>query len=291
MEGDNNLKYTLENVKSFELTDIFECGQCFRWNVQEDGSYIGIVDNAVIEVRKIGQDVVFESNDIDNLEELVTKYFDLDRDYEKIKQTLSNIDDNLAKSISYGAGIRLLNQNLWETIISFITSANNNIPRIKKIIETLARTYGKEIEFKGKTYYTFPKPEEMAVATVEDFRKAGLGFRDKYVYKVVQMVQSGRLNLNALEQMKETSKIREELLKLPGVGEKVADCILLFSSLKRLEVFPIDVWVRRVMNELYIQEEDEAKVDKKQIQKLAYEKYKDLAGIAQQYLFYWKRGA
>lgn len=291
MEGDNNLKYTLENVKSFELTDIFECGQCFRWNVQADGSYIGVVDNAVIEARKIGQDVVFESNDVDNLEGLVTKYFDLDRDYEKIKQTLSNIDDNLAKSISYGAGIRLLNQDLWETIISFITSANNNIPRIKKIIETLSKTYGKEIEFKGKTYYTFPKPEDMAMVTVEDFRKTGLGFRDKYVYKVVQMVQSGELDLNALEQMEETPKIREVLLSLPGVGEKVADCILLFSSLKRLEVFPIDVWVRRVMNELYIKEEDETKVDKKQIQKLAYEKYKDLAGIAQQYLFYWKRGA
>ena len=291
MEGENNLKYTLENVKSFELTDIFECGQCFRWNVQADGSYIGVVDNAVIEVRKIGQDVVFESNEVDNLEGLVKKYFDLDRDYEKIKQTLSNIDDNLAKSISYGAGIRLLNQDLWETIISFITSANNNIPRIKKIIETLARTYGKEIEFKGKTYYTFPKPEEMAMATVEDFRKAGLGFRDKYVYKVVQMVQSGKLDLNELEQMEETSKIREVLLSLPGVGEKVADCILLFSSLKRLEVFPIDVWVRRVMNELYLKEEDETKVDKKQIQKFAIEKYKELAGIAQQYLFYWKRGA
>ena len=291
MEGENNLKYTLENVKSFELTDIFECGQCFRWNMQDDGSYIGVVDNAVIEVRKIGQDVVFESNEVDNLEGLVKKYFDLDRDYEKIKQTLSNIDDNLAKSISYGAGIRLLNQDLWETIISFITSANNNIPRIKKIIETLARTYGKEIEFKGKTYYTFPKPEEMAMATVEDFRKAGLGFRDKYVYKVVQMVQSGKLDLNELEQMEETSKIREVLLSLPGVGEKVADCILLFSSLKRLEVFPIDVWVRRVMNELYLKEDDETKVYKKQIQKLAIEKYKDLAGIAQQYLFYWKRGA
>lgn len=291
MEGENNLKYTLENVKSFELTDIFECGQCFRWNVQADGSYIGVVDNAVIEVRKIGQDVVFESNEVNNLEGLVKKYFDLDRDYEKIKQTLSNIDDNLAKSISYGAGIRLLNQDLWETIISFITSANNNIPRIKKIIETLARTYGKEIEFKGKTYYTFPKPEEMAMATVEDFRKAGLGFRDKYVYKVVQMVQSGKLDLNELEQMEETSKIREVLLSLPGVGEKVADCILLFSSLKRLEVFPIDVWVRRVMNELYLKEEDETKVDKKQIQKFAIEKYKELAGIAQQYLFYWKRGA
>lgn len=285
------MKYRVENVKSFELTDIFECGQCFRWNVQADGSYIGVVDNAVIEVRKIGQDVVFESNEVNNLEGLVKKYFDLDRDYEKIKQTLSNIDDNLAKSISYGAGIRLLNQDLWETIISFITSANNNIPRIKKIIETLARTYGKEIEFKGKTYYTFPKPEEMAMATVEDFRKAGLGFRDKYVYKVVQMVQSGKLDLNELEQMEETSKIREVLLSLPGVGEKVADCILLFSSLKRLEVFPIDVWVRRVMNELYLKEDDETKVDKKQIQKLAIEKYKELAGIAQQYLFYWKRGA
>lgn len=285
------MKYRIKNIKSFELTDIFECGQCFRWNVEPDGSYIGVVENAVIETRKIGQDVVFESNDVDNLEELVTKYFDLNRDYEKIKQTLSNIDDNLAKSISHGAGIRLLNQNLWETIISFIISANNNIPRIKKIIETLARTYGKEIKFKGKTYYTFPKPEEMYMATVEDFRKAGLGFRDKYVYKVVQMVQSGKLDLNALEQIEETSKIREILLSLPGVGEKVADCILLFSDLKRLEVFPVDVWVRRVMNELYLKQEDETKVDKKQIQKLAIEKYKNLAGIAQQYLFYWKRGA
>jgi len=284
------LKYTLKNVTAFELVDIFECGQCFRWNEKPDGSYIGVVENAVIEVVKNGNDVIFESNS-DNLEEVVTKYFDLNRDYEQIKQTLSNIDENLAKSIAYGKGIRLLNQDLWETIISFIISANNNIPRIKKIIETLSKTYGKKIEFKGETYYTFPKPEELASVTIEDFRKAGLGFRDKYVYKVVQMVQSGRLNLDELEKIEETSKIRDVLLSLPGVGEKVADCILLFSSLKRLEVFPIDVWVRRVMNELYLKQEDETKVDKKQIQKLAIEKYKNLAGIAQQYLFYWKRGA
>ena len=284
------MKYTLKNVTAFELVDIFECGQCFRWNEKPDGSYIGVVENAVIEVVKNGNDVIFESNS-DNLEEVVTKYFDLERDYEQIKQTLSNIDENLAQSIAYGKGIRLLNQDLWETIISFIISANNNIPRIKKIIETLSKTYGKAIEFKGETYYTFPKPEELASVTIEDFRKAGLGFRDKYVYKVVQMVKNGQLDLKELEKIEETSKIREILLSLPGVGEKVADCILLFSSLKRLEVFPIDVWVRRVMNELYLKQEDETKVDKKQIQKLAIEKYKNLAGIAQQYLFYWKRGA
>lgn len=283
--------YKINNIKSFEPKHIFDCGQCFRWNEMADGSYTGTFGRNVLNVKKENKEIRFKGLVDGNIEDICNKYFDLDRDYEKIKQTLSNIDDNLAKSISYGAGIRLLNQDLWETIISFITSANNNIPRIKKIIETLSRTYGKEIEFKGKTYYTFPKPEEMAMATVEDFRKAGLGFRDKYVYKVVQMVQSGKLDLNELEQMEETSKIREVLLSLPGVGEKVADCILLFSSLKRLEVFPIDVWVRRVMNELYLKEDDETKVDKKQIQKLAIEKYKDLAGIAQQYLFYWKRGA
>ncbi len=289
MEGDNNLKYTLENVKSFELTDIFECGQCFRWNVQDDGSYIGVVDNAVIEVRKIGQDVVFESNEVENLEGLVTKYFDLDRDYEKIKQTLSNIDDNLAKSISYGAGIRLLNQDLWEMIISYIISANNNIPRIKGIIEKLSRTYGNEIIWNNEKYYSFPTVNQLSKATVEDFRKLGLGFRDIRMYETTKMILEKQIDLEKLHQEKDTNIVREELLKLSGVGPKVADCILLFSTLKRFDVFPIDVWVRRVMNELYIKNTDETKVSKKQILEIAQEKFGNLSGIAQQYLFYWRK--
>ncbi len=283
--------YIIENCNTFELRDIFECGQCFRWNKQEDGSYIGIVRNNVIKVKKQENKVIFQSVGEDNLQELVTEYFDFNTNYEKIKETLSNIDENMKKSISYGKGIRILNQDLWETIISFIISANNNIPRIKGIIERMAKAYGKEIIFENKSYYTFPTPYTLAQASVADLRSLGLGFRDVRVYETTKMIQSKQIDLEKLKQEKDFEKVRNTLLTLPGVGPKVADCILLFSSLKRWEAFPIDVWVRRVMNELYIKEPNENKVKKEEIQKIAYEKFGSLAGIAQQYLFYWKREA
>ena len=197
----------------------------------------------------------------------------------------------MKNSIKYGEGIRILNQDLWETIISFIISANNNIPRIKGIIERLSKEYGKKLEFNGKEYYAFPTPEQLKDVTVEEYRKLGLGFRDIRLYETTKMIIDGKVNLKQLEQNPNTMEVREKLLTLSGVGPKVADCILLFSTLKRFEVFPIDVWVRRVMNDLYIQNEDETKVNKKQIENLAKEKFGDLAGLAQQYLFYWRREA
>ena len=218
-------------------------------------------------------------------------YFDLERNYEDIKNTLSKIDDNLKNSIKYGNGIRLLNQDLWETIISFIISANNNIPRIKGIIERLSLNYGKKIKWDEKEYYTFPTPEELSKASVSDLRKLGLGFRDIRVYETTKIVNENKKLLQELEKEKDVNILKEKLLEFPGVGPKVADCIMLFSTLKRLEVFPIDVWVRRVMNDLYIKSEDETKVNKKEIENLAKEKYGNLAGIAQQYLFYWRREA
>lgn len=284
-------KYILKNPKSFNLEHIFECGQCFRWNKQEDGSYTGIFQENVLNVRKDGNDFIFEGICNGNIQETIEDYFDLSRDYENMKSKLAQIDESMATSIKYGEGIRLLNQDLWETIISFIISANNNIPRIKGIIERLSAKYGKEIIWEGKSYYTFPTPEELKYATVEDYRKLGLGFRDVRLYETVHMVIQGKVNLEKMHAEKDTLKIREQLLSLSGVGPKVADCILLFSTLKRLEVFPIDVWVRRVMNELYIKNEDENKVNKKEIEQVANEKFGTLAGIAQQYLFYWKREA
>ena len=194
----------------------------------------------------------------------------------------------MKNSIKYGEGIRILNQDLWETIISFIISANNNIPRIKGIIERLSKKYGKEIIWNGKKYYTFPTPEELRNVSVEEYRKLGLGFRDIRVYETTKMILNKEVDLKKLFN-EDTETVREELLKFSGVGPKVADCILLFSTLKRFEVFPIDVWVRRVMNDLYIKNEDEKKVSKKQILEIADKKYGNLAGIAQQYLFYWRR--
>ena len=285
-------KYILENAKSFNLKDIFECGQCFRWNKQEDGSYTGIWKENVLNISQEGNKIIFkgicENGDI---EKEIKEYFDLDRDYEEIKEKLAKIDENMKLSINYGKGIRILNQDLWETIISFIISANNNIPRIKGIIERLSKKYGKEIKWNDESNYTFPTPQELKNVTVEEYRNIGLGFRDIRLYETTKMINEKAIDLEELKQNPNTQEVREKLLALSGVGPKVADCILLFSTLKRFEVFPIDVWVRRVMNELYIKKEDETKVSKKEIEKLAYEKFGNLAGMAQQYLFYWRREA
>lgn len=281
----------LKNIDEFNPVHIFECGQCFRWDRNIDGSYTGVFGNCVANVKKEDDNIVIRGIADGSLEEKVNNYFDLDRDYKKIKLELSKIDDHLKESIQYGEGIRLLNQDLWETIISFIISANNNIPRIKGIIKRISEKYGNEIIWNGEKYYTFPTTEELSKASIEDLRKLGLGFRDVRVYETTKIILEKKLDLEELHNEKDSMKVREKLLLLSGVGPKVADCILLFSTLKRLEVFPIDVWVRRVMNELYIKNEDENKVSKKLIEKLAKEKYGDLAGLAQQYLFYWKREA
>ena len=284
-------KYEIKNRKSFELADIFDCGQCFRWNKQEDGSYTGIFKGNVMNVQKQGDTVIFKGMCTGDIKEIVEEYFDLNRDYEKLKEELSKIDNNIKVSIEYGKGIRILNQDLWEMIISYIISANNNIPRIKGIIERMSKKYGKEIEWNGEKYYTFPTIEELKDVTVEDYRNLGTGFRDIRLYETVQMISDGKIKLDELQKNPDTHEVREQLLTLSGVGPKVADCILLFSTLKRFEVFPIDVWVRRVMNELYIKNEDETKVNKKEIEKIAQDKFGNLAGLAQQYLFYWKREA
>ena len=284
-------KYILKNANSFELKDIFDCGQCFRWNKQDDGSYTGVFGKNVLNIKKIENDIIFKGICENDIKITIEKYFDLNRNYEIIKKQLSNIDNDMKKSIEYGSGIRILNQDLWETIISFIISANNNIPRIKGIIERLSERYGDEIKYEGNTFYTFPTPEQLRNVSVEEYRKLGLGFRDIRLYETTKKILSKDVDLEKMQKNPNTLEVREQLLTLSGVGPKVADCILLFSTLKRFEVFPIDVWVRRVMNDLYIKEKDETKVSKKQIEEIAQDKFGNLAGLAQQYLFYWRREA
>ncbi len=282
--------YILKNQDSFELKHIFDCGQCFRWNEEQNKSYTGVIKQGVLNVQKEDEKIIFKGMLNGDIKDIVTNYFDLKTNYSEIKDALSKIDENVSLSVKYGDGIRILNQDLWETIISFIISANNNIPRIKGIIERLAERYGQEIIWNGKKYYTFPTPEELKSVSTQDFRELGTGFRDVRLYETTQMVLEKRVDLKELYNIS-TLEAREKLLLLSGVGPKVADCILLFSDLKRFDVFPIDVWVRRVMNELYIKNPDETKVNKKDIARIAKEKFGELEGLAQQYLFYWKRDA
>lgn len=281
-------KYEIKDMESFELKHIFDCGQCFRWNEEEDGSYTGVIKQGILNVKKENGLITFEGMLDGNIKEIVVDYFDLNNNYEEIKNKLSKIDDNMKKSIEYGYGIRILNQDLFECIISFIISANNNIPRIKGIIERLSKKCSRRVIYNEKEYYLFPSVSELSKLSVEDLRSLGLGFRDIRVFNTCKKIKEKVVDLDKLKEMKNSDEIREELLKLDGVGPKVADCIMLFS-LKRYDVFPIDVWVRRVMNDLYIHNENEGKVNKKEILKIANELYGNICGLAQQYLFYYRR--
>jgi len=281
-------EFVIQNTGSFELNHIFDCGQCFRRNKQPDWSYTGVFWNNILNVQKKTDSIIFSWIVDWDIQSIVNKYFDLDRDYDKIKTQLSKVDNYMKESVQYWHWIRLLNQDLRETIISFIISANNNIPRIKWIIERLSQKYWREIVWNSHSYYRFPTAEQLKDVSVPDYRKLWLWFRDQRLYETTKMVLDWKIDLNSLCS-EDTETIRNKLLNLSWIWPKVADCILLFSDLKRLEVFPIDVRVRRVMNELYIHNSDENKVNKKQIQKLAQEKFWDYAWLAQEYLFYRAR--
>lgn len=277
--------FIINNVNSFEPVHVFECGQCFRWNKKEDGSYTGIFGNNVINAKKENDKIIVTGLCEGDIKEVCTNYFDLETDYQEIKNKISKIDKYLANSIEYGSGIRILHQELWETLISFIISANNNIPRIKNTIEKISKKYGNKINFRNEEFYTFPTPEELSKATVKDLRELGLGFRDERIYETTKKVLNGDINLEQLMKENDVMKLKENLLEIPGVGPKVADCVMLFA-LKKFSVFPIDVWVKRVISELYFNgEEQKPKI----IQEFAEKNYGELAGLAQQYLFYWRR--
>lgn len=275
--------FEIKNMKDFNITHILECGQCFRWKKEADKSYTGVIKNGVINVSAKGEgDILFNYVLDGNSKEIIENYFDLKRDYRKIKSIISVDDENMKKAIDYGYGIRILKQDPWEMLISYIISAANNIPRISKTIENISMAYGKSIEFNHKKYYLFPTPEELSKASIKDLRELNLGFRDKYVYSAVNDVVSGKIKLENINKM-EYLEAKKELMKINGVGSKVADCILLFS-MDKIEAFPIDTWIKKVMTNLY-----STKNNIKDIEKCANERFGNYAGIAQQYLFYYMR--
>lgn len=281
-EKDNSV--ILEEIENFDAKAIFTCGQAFRWYEESDGSFTTVHLGRVLNVLNEKDRVIFKGTNLKEFDEIWMDYFDLNTDYKEIRKVLSN-NEILPKAMEYGEGIRILNQNHFEILISFIISANNMIPRIKKSIEVISMRYGKFIcEDENRKYYSFPTVEELSRATVEDLREfAKVGFRDKRIFDTVNMILNEKIDLDNFENL-ETDILREELLKFSGVGNKVADCIMLFSY-KRGEVFPVDVWIKRVMEELFIKEETPVKKISKEADRI-FGKY---AGYAQQYLFYYGR--
>jgi len=272
----------LENADSFDLFHTFECGQCFRWNY-ENGGFSGVALGEYLHIFKDGGNIVLKDTDTDTFDRVWRQYFDLDRDYGAIKSELSH-DSVLKEAIGFGGGIRILNQDAVECLISFIISASNNIPRIKKIIELLCENFGEKCEKKGHTYYKFPTADALSSLDLSDLSVIRAGFRDKYILAAAKAVKSGQLDLEALKNAS-FDYAKSQLLRLPGVGEKVAACILLFG-LGKHEGFPVDVWVKRIMEYCYF---DGAERTKEEIAEFAKNRFGTLGGFAQQYLFYWAR--
>lgn len=272
-------------VKFFNLKYTLECGQCFRWKEveEEENTYIGVIKDRVIKIKQEGDKLFVRSNNMENLGQVVTEYFDLNKDYQKIEQEISSIDNHVKEAVKRSSGLRLLNQDFFETLISYIISANNNIPRISKSVNEISKRYGKKIIFENEEYYLFPTAQELENVSIDEYRKCGVGFRDSYIYSTVKDILEGKFDIYSIND-KKTATLRKELLNLKGVGPKVADCILLFAC-GRGEVFPIDVWVERVMSVLYFKETN-GKMKKRDILEYAYNNFKDYAGIVQQHLFY-----
>ena len=271
-------------IKDFDPKHIFECGQAFRWRREDDDSYTAIHGGKIINVKNDNENIIFSNTNEEDFQNIWYNYFDLQTDYGKIKAELSK-DKVLEEAIKFGEGIRILNQDPYETTISFIISANNQIPRIKKSIELISENYGEFIgEYKDKKYYSFPEPEVLANTDEKELEeKCKVGYRSKYIVNTSKMIYNKEVNLDELYSIK-TKDAKEILMKLPGVGPKVSDCILLFS-LNKNDAFPVDVWVKRVMEHFYLKEDTKLK----DISKYADEKFGDLGGFAQQYLFYYAR--
>lgn len=272
----------VRGVHDFDPVQVFECGQCFRWNREHDGSYTGVVRGRVANVAFESGALVLDNVTFEEFEGIWFDYFDLGRDYGEIKKAVA-VDGIMKEAICFGGGIRLLRQEPWETMISFIISANNNIPRIKKIINDISGLYGKELNYGGRRFHSFPGAGKLASCSLEQLQTCRAGYRCGYISETAEAVASGSFAIDSLFTV-DTDEARKALLKLKGVGGKVADCILLFSGVG-FDVFPTDVWVKRVMEELYFKRE----ASLNEIRGFALDYFGKYAGVAQQYLFYYAR--
>lgn len=258
----------LENIRCLDLDLTLDCGQAFRWEKQENDSWSGVVKGVFLNISKTDNTILLKNTTKENFENIWLDYFDFNKDYVKICDTLKQ-DSLLAPTVDEYYGIRILNQDSWEALCSFVISQQNNIKRIKGIISRLCKAYGDEVR---SGFYSFPSAEKLSSLTLADFEELGMGYRAKYLEKLSKDVADGKIDLEKIKALT-LDEARKELLNIYGVGIKVANCALLFGF-GFYDAFPVDVWMKRVM-EYYPDGLPEC--------------FDGIGGIAQQYLFHWAR--
>lgn len=260
----------VNGVKDLDLAQTLDCGQSFRWTEKEDGGFHGVAFNHSVDVYLEGETLKIDNCTKEEFESIWKNYFDLTLDYGKIREDISKIHPILAEAASYAPGIRILRQEPFEALCTFIISQNNNIKRIKGIVQRLCENFGEKL---NDTDYSFPTVQRLSQLSPEDLSPLRAGFRNRYLIDGAQKVASGQVDLEKCRTLP-YEEARKELMKIVGVGVKVADCTLLFG-LHRVESFPLDVWMKRAMKILFPE--------------LKPEDFGEYAGIAQQYIFHYSR--
>lgn len=266
--------------KNFDLKSTVFSGQCFR--MSENNNIITLIlDDRVIHIKENKLNYEIYSNEDKGLKEKINYYFDLNRDYEKINKKIITSDKEMKKIINVSKGYRILKQNKFEMFISYIISQNNNVKKISYSINKISEMFGKKVIYNNQEYYLFPTYNELKNVTYEDLKICKVGFRDKYIISALYEIKDNNKLLEDIENMN-SSKAYEELLKIKGIGPKVASCILMFGY-GRLDVYPIDTWTKKyLMNKYKIN-------NTKNLQTELYKKYEEYVGLAVQYMFNYER--
>lgn len=262
-----------KTIENFSLAQICDSGQCFRMVKREDNRYSVVAFGRYLEIEQDGKECVFHCDEKE-FDELWKGYFDLETDYGYYIAQINPNDKYLNQAAQFGFGIRILRQELWEMIASFLISQQNNIVRIRRCINNICERYGEErIDPHGEKYYTFPAPEKLAFLPEDELKECNLGYRSKYVVRTARSIAEGSIDLEAVRDMP-YKKAKKELLTLFGVGEKVTECICLFG-LHHLQAFPVDTHIMQALEKHY----------KRGFPK---RRYKGYEGVMQQYIFYWE---
>ena len=281
---ENNI-VTVDGVNDFTLSQILECGQCFHFDKLDEEVYEVVAFGRAVKMEQTDKVLRIYGSSMEDYEGIWKLYLDMDNDYGLIKQSVIKADGALKTAVDEKSGIHILNQDFFETLISLIVSQNKSIPQIKQCVKNISHRFGDEvIGYNGEAFYVFPDVQRLHDATEEELRECKVGFRAPYIKNATEAVYSGAVTKEKLDEL-DIAQARELLMTIKGVGEKVANCVLLFG-LGRREAFPVDVWMKRIMEQMYFDGKDTKKQD---IEAFAVNKFGDLGGYAQQYLFDYAR--
>jgi N-glycosylase/DNA lyase len=268
-------------VNNLNLKDTITCGQIFRFIVEDDDSYTVILPDRVVNLKLDNDKLIIDSNNMDNIEEVIRKYLDLDYDYDKVNKEIIKVDKSKKEVVDFCNGLKMINEPRFEVVISYILSANNGVPQIRNSLNNISERFGTKVIFRNKTYYLFPSVDMLKNVSIDDYRECKAGFRDKYIYEFVQKIINKEIDLDSIERM-DSNNALNYLMSIKGIGEKVASCILLFGY-HRFDVYPIDTWVKKYMKDNY------NLTTVKQIREYMKDKYKENSGLFIQYIFDYSR--